>query len=119
MNHLVFLCALAAPLACAWLSRPRSPLWRWLIAVAACYALLLTAAELSRSEKQQRADAYDLDRNGFIDGREITRDAEASVLDASNDTGLIFAPITSGVAAPFWSLLVFVVVARVRARRLV
>ncbi len=117
MSHLAFLCVLAAPFACAWLSRPRSPVWRWLMAVFACYVLLLSAAEFRRSEKQRRVDAYDLDRNGFIDGREITREADSAVLDASNDTGLILAPITTGIVAPLWSLLAFVVVARVRARR--
>jgi hypothetical protein len=88
------------------------------MAVAACYALLLTAAESRRSGKQRRVDAYDLDRNGFIDGREITRDAEVAVLEASSDTGLMFAPITCSVVAPLWSLLVFVVIARARGRLL-
>lgn len=117
MSHLAFLCALAVPFVCVWLSRPRSPVWRWLMAVFVCYVLLLAAAEFRRSEKQRRIDAYDLDRNGFIDGREITREADSAVLDASSDTGLILAPITTGIAAPLWSLLAFVVVAHVRARR--
>jgi hypothetical protein len=66
------------------------------------YGIILLAAKLAGDAAWARMDSFDLNRNGFIDGSEITAESSAAVRDAANDTGLALAPITGVVYSLFY-----------------
>ena len=94
--------------------------WLFLICCLLVYALILARVYLIEVRFETELDAFDLDRDGFFSGHELTPSQAAAMNRVVSDTARNFAPITGAILAPALVALSFGLVKMVAmVRRLV
>jgi hypothetical protein len=67
--------------------------------MALCYVTVLGSVYSHQQHLIEVMNSFDLDGDGVFSGDEITPEAEAATANVTNDTGVIFAPITASIYA--------------------
>ncbi|HOF16604.1 MAG TPA: hypothetical protein PLF32_06520 [Bacteroidales bacterium] len=77
--------------------------WISVIVFLSCYAFLVGGATYIDMYYQWDLNRYDLDKDGFFGGQEITKEQEAAMSKVINDTGRNFSFITGFIFSFFIS----------------
>ncbi len=68
-----------------------------MVSVVIFWLIVQFGVYLTNQALQAKVDAFDLNHNTFIDGDELTKEAEQALKKMTNDTGRALAPITGAV----------------------
>ena len=81
--------------------------WISVIVFLSCYALLVGGATYIDMYYQWDLNRYDLDKDGFFGGQEVTREQQAAMQRLINDVGRNFSFITGLIFSFFISITIY------------
>ena len=87
----------------------RTALWISIIVFLLFYLFIVGSATYDDIYYQWDLNRYDLDKDGFFGGKEITKEQEASMERLTNDVGRNFAFITGLISSFLISVMVYLV----------